>query len=93
MKYIKYILLTTCLILVTGCSDEDTFTRYPSVSIPEYKTKDYPRELSDPESELVYNAVCNLAAERVNSEKRCARTMRIPIPGNIKSQTKPTVRS
>jgi hypothetical protein len=61
MNRIYNVLLGTCLVLLTGCgSDEETFSRYPSVSVPEYGKEDYIHDLSDPDSELVYNAICNL---------------------------------
>lgn len=60
MNRIYNVLLVTCLVLLAGCSDEETFSRYPSVSVPEYAKEDYIRDLSNPDSELVYNATCNL---------------------------------
>jgi hypothetical protein len=53
-------LLALGLVLVTGCRDEEEFSRYPSVDVPEYSTEDYLRDLSDPNPERVYNAICNL---------------------------------
>ncbi len=73
MNRIYNVLLATCLVLLAGCSDEETFSRYPSVSVPEYAKEDYIRDLSNPDSELVYNATCNLGGgARQFSKTLCA---------------------
>jgi hypothetical protein len=67
-------LLTISLILSTGCNVEERFSRYPSVSVPEYELEDYLMDLSDPDSELVYNAVCNLGEDADDFSKiLCAK--------------------
>jgi hypothetical protein len=71
MNRIYHVLLAACLVLLAGCSDEETFSRYPSVSIPEYGKEDYIRDISDPDSELVYNAICNLG----RSARQCSKTL------------------
>lgn len=49
------------LVLMVGCgSDEESYTRYPSVRIPEFTSDDYVVHLSSEDPEVIYNAVCNL---------------------------------
>jgi hypothetical protein len=52
-------LLAAGLIAAAGCNKEE-FSRYPSVSVPEFTSDDYIRDLSDRNPEVVYNAICNL---------------------------------
>jgi hypothetical protein len=72
MKNMIRILSAAWLVMMTGCgSDEENFSRYPSVVIPGFHHGDYIRDLSDPRPERVYNAVCNLG----NSASGFARTL------------------
>ena len=68
-KLITLLSLTAAALLIAGCDEE--FSRYPSVSVPEYGTEDYLRDLSDPNPELVYNAICKLGI----SAKRFGKTL------------------
>lgn len=52
-------LLAACLAIATGCRDDDP-SRYPSVEVPGYEAKDYVADLSHPNPEIVFNAVCIL---------------------------------
>ncbi len=56
------VLITACVVLFAGCGGggKESFTRYPSVCIPGFTIEDYVLQLSEKDSELVYNAVCNL---------------------------------
>ena len=56
------ILLLAGLGFVAGCDEKEKFSRYPSVEVPGFETADYIRTLSDPNPEIVYNAVCVLGA-------------------------------
>lgn len=56
------ILLLAGLGFVAGCDEKEKFSRYPSVEVPGFETADYIRALSDPNPEIVYNAVCTLGA-------------------------------
>jgi hypothetical protein len=56
------LLLVTCLAIVTGCRDDDP-SRYPSVAVPGYELPDYVSDLSHPNPEIVFNAVCLLTPE------------------------------
>src|SRR5262249_5643699 len=55
------VLLAVCLVVAAGCKKEE-FHRYPSLSVPEFTTNDYIHDLSNHNSEVVYNAVCNLGS-------------------------------
>ena len=75
MKTTPIILLGASLLLIAGCGEEqETFSRYPSVSIPEYGAEDYIRDLSDPNPELVYNAICNLGGQASSFSKTLCAT-------------------
>lgn len=75
MKVINILLLTVSLILITGCGgDEEDFSRYPSVWVPKYVQADYIRDLSDPDTELVYNATCNLGKQAGQFSKTLCAT-------------------
>lgn len=53
--------LVIAMALLAGCDKEkESYSRYPSVHVPEFKTDDYADQLSDENPEVVYNAVCNL---------------------------------
>jgi hypothetical protein len=61
MKKTIPILFAVSLVLGAGCDgDKETFSRYPSLDVPEYQTDDYIRELSGSNPEVVYNAICHL---------------------------------
>ncbi len=56
-------IIFTCAaaVFLAGCDGQDEgFTRYPSVSIPQYDMADYFKLLLSDRPEIVYNAVCNL---------------------------------
>lgn len=55
-------LLAFSLGCLAGCNEEK-FSRYPSLEVPGYEIADYLAALSDPNPEIVYNAVCRLGAE------------------------------
>jgi hypothetical protein len=62
MKRLSSLLLTASLLLLAGCGeDEESFSRYPSVSVPYYGVENYIRDLSESSPELVYNATCRLS--------------------------------
>ena len=64
MKKTIPVLLTVVLAFVAGCGEkEESFSRYPSLSVPQYKTEDYIRDLSSSDPEVVYNAICNLSSK------------------------------
>lgn len=58
----KVLLLVAGLVLMAGCGGEEkeSYSRYPSVRIPQFTGDDYIAQLSSEEPEVVYNAVCNL---------------------------------
>lgn len=53
------LLLAACLAIATGCREDDP-SRYPSVTVPGFEPKDYIADLSHPNPEIVFNAVCLL---------------------------------
>ena len=57
----RTMLLVSGLILIAGCGEEESYSRYPSVSIPAFTSDDYIEQLSSEDPEVIYNAVCNLA--------------------------------
>jgi len=72
----KIILVLACLSLlgVSSC-EEEKFSRYPSVNIPQFSDEDYYVQLFDKNPEIVYNAIVNLggragALGRVLSDKK-----------------------
>ena len=72
------VLVAGCWILAMGCREEE-FSRFPSVSVPQYAADDYLRELSNHNPEVVYNAVCNLGGSaqsfgRLLSDEKADRT-------------------
>ena len=79
------LILVICLAALCGCDGKEEASRYPSVLIPEYSTKDYYILLSDKSPEKVYNAVCNLQstadtfASRLSSDKATAAPISNPV--------------
>ncbi|MDD5173963.1 MAG: hypothetical protein PHV48_03970, partial [Candidatus Omnitrophica bacterium] len=57
------VLLILCFIFLGCFENKDDLSRYPKVAIPGYTAKDYYVFLFDKDSELVYNAVCNMIEE------------------------------
>ncbi len=57
------------LALLVGCGEEESFSRYPSVAVPEYTAEDYLNDLSAENLELVYNATCQLAPQAAGMGK------------------------
>ena len=57
------VLLILCFIFLGCFENKDDLFRYPKVAIPGYTAKDYYVFLFDKNSELVYNAVCNMIEE------------------------------
>jgi hypothetical protein len=45
------ILMGAYLFLAAGCDDKERFSRYPSLSVPEFEKADYIRDLTDPNPE------------------------------------------
>ena len=68
MKTTMIVLLAMCLTLMAGCNEE-RFSRYPSVEVPEYEQMDYVCDLSNSDPELVYNAICNLGSDATEYSK------------------------
>lgn len=60
MKQKIRILLAVSLVLIAGCGEEESYSRYPSVNIPAFTSDDYVLQLSSADPEVTYNAVCNL---------------------------------
>ncbi len=50
------------LLVLAGC-DKEEFSRYPSVAVPGFTAADYIRDLSNPDPEVVYNAICNIGGD------------------------------
>ncbi|MGE5197231.1 MAG: hypothetical protein ACM3IL_01855 [Deltaproteobacteria bacterium] len=63
MKRACVILLMMGLFLIPGCGPSEDYYRYPFVAIPGYEMKDYYALLSHRQSEIVYNAICNLIGD------------------------------
>src|SRR3990167_674143 len=57
-----FLVLMGCLLFFAGCKTDD-FSRYPSLSIPQYSQEDYDSLLSNHNPEIVYNAVCILGTQ------------------------------
>ncbi|MFA5008345.1 MAG: hypothetical protein WC546_03900 [Candidatus Omnitrophota bacterium] len=68
MKKIFLVLTSVSLLVISGCGEEN-FSRYPSVTIPEFSNKDYYAQLSDKNPQVVYNAVVNLGGRAVEFGK------------------------
>jgi len=49
-------------LFISGCGEE-SFSRYPSVAIPEFANEDYYVQLSDKNPQVTYNAVVNLGEQ------------------------------
>lgn len=59
MRKAIFVLITVFILGICGCGEEK-FSRYPSVSIPEFSSNDYYAQLSDKNQQVVYNAIVNL---------------------------------
>jgi len=59
MKKIVFVLASILLLGISSC-EEESFSRYPSVAIPQFSDEDYFIQLSDKNPEVVYNAAINL---------------------------------
>ncbi len=74
MRKIFLISLVICFLLLSGCFKEE-FSRYPSVSIPQFQEADYFNLLSDNNPEIAYNSIVNLGeqaekmGEKLSNEK------------------------
>ena len=74
MNKMHVALIISCSLFLSGCLEEE-FSRYPSVSIPQYAEADYLNLLSDKKPEVVYNAIVILGqqaqemGERLSDEK------------------------
>jgi len=67
MKTLMHVLSAVSLVLLVGCGgEEEKYSRYPSVCIPGYTKDDYVEQLSDENSEKVYNAICRLGSSARN---------------------------
>ncbi|MDD5585108.1 MAG: hypothetical protein PHV55_08650 [Candidatus Omnitrophica bacterium] len=64
MKKIFLVLIGVFLLIVSGCRQDD-FSRYPSVTLPQFSSQDYYNLLSDKNPQVVYNAVVNLGGRAV----------------------------
>ena len=63
MKNFIVVAVIVPLLLFAGCGKQEDFSRYPSIQIPEYSMSDYYRLLAHNNSEIAYNAICNLIKE------------------------------
>lgn len=64
MKKISLSFIFVCILMLSGClTGREEFSRYPSVSIPQFGETDYLNLLSDNKPEIVYNSIVNLGAQ------------------------------
>jgi len=68
MKKVIFVLTAMSLLGISNCNEEG-FSRYPSVSVPEFANEDYYNQLSGKNTEVVYNAVVNLGEQAARLSK------------------------